>query len=530
MKTTFTNPFARFIAMLPVAGAFVLVTSGLASAETPQSGAAKAQTPASKPNILFIIADDASHFGATGCSWVKTPNIDQLARQGLIFSNAYTTDAKCSPSRAAILTGRYPWQLESAADHGGFFPPNYEVFTEAMVKAGVAVGAEGKFWAPGIALTASGAPRKWGMDQTSRIVKSVTETDGSKFYFPTFLNERNRSKPFVYWFGSHYPHRPYAGNSGLRAGLKPESIDRVPPIWPDDPAVRNDMLSYAHFVDEFDKQVGGLIAALKASGEFNNTLVIVTSDNGMPFPRSKGNSYYISNHLPFIACWPNGIRNPGRTVNQLVSFVDIAPTFLDLLGIPQNSTGMAPITGHSFSDLLYSKPQLQRDFVFVGRERNDWGRPNLEGYPMRGIVKDNYMLILNVKPDRWPACNPEANYPDADDGPTKSLITKGRDNPALHHFWEMCFGMRPEAELYNIQSDPDCIKNLADDPASRDRRDAMKKLLMDQLTAQADPRMTGNGDIFDKYPSAMKGWAGKFEKLSGKSGKESGPKEEPSEN
>ncbi len=525
MNATFTNRFASCVARLLVAGAAFMI-SGPASAEMPQS-AAKAETPASKPNILFIVADDASHFGATGCSWVKTPNIDQLAHQGLIFRNAYTTDAKCSPSRAAILTGRYPWQLESAADHDGYFPPKFEVFTEAMVKAGVTVGAEGKFWAPGIARTASGAPRKWGMDQTSRIVKSITATDESQFYFPTFLREHDRSKPFVYWFGSHYPHRPYAINQGQRAGLKQDEIDRVPPIWPDDPVVRNDMLNYALAVDNFDKQVGGLIATLKASGEFDNTLVIVTSDNGMPFPRSKGNSYYISTHLPFIACWPDGIRDPGRTVSELVSFVDIAPTFLDLLGIAQNTTGMAPITGHSFSDLLFNKPRLLRDFVIVGRERNDWGRPNLEGYPVRGIVKDNHMLILNLKPDRWPACNPEANYPDADDGPTKSLIANGRDNPALHHFWELCFGMRPELELYDIQADPDCIKNLAGNPEFRDRCDAMKKLLMEQLTAQADPRVTGNGDVFDKYPPAMAGWIGKFERLSGK---KSASKEDPAEN
>ena len=229
----------------------------------------------------------------------------------------------------------------------------------------------------------------------------------------------------------------------------------------------------------------------------------------------------------FIACWPDGIRNPGRTVNDLVSFVDIAPTFLDLLGIAQNKTGMAPITGRSFIDLLFNKPRLQRDFVLVGRERNDWGRPNLEGYPMRGIVKDNHLLILNLKPDRWPACNPEAGYTDVDDGPTKSLIANGRDNSALHHFWEWSFGMRPELEFYDLQADPDCIKNLADDTASRNRRDSMKKLLMEQLTAQADPRVTGNGDVFDKYPPSKAGWVGKFERLTGK---KSAPKQDPVEN
>ncbi|MFM7290380.1 MAG: sulfatase-like hydrolase/transferase [Planctomycetia bacterium] len=127
-------------------------------------GAAEPQPPV---RVLFCIADDASpHFGAYGCTWAKTPTIDRLAREGVTFDRAYTPTSKCSPSRAAILTGRYPWQLEAAANHNPFFPPEYKAFTEALADAGVAVGAAGKFWSPGVAKTADGSDRTNSIDRT----------------------------------------------------------------------------------------------------------------------------------------------------------------------------------------------------------------------------------------------------------------------------------------------------------------------------------------------------------------------------
>ena len=108
----------------------------------PFLAARAADATAARPNVLFIIADDASrHFGeAYGCQWVKTPNIDRLAKQGLVFDNAYTPTSKCAPSRAAILTGRNPWQLEDAANHQPYFPAKFMAFSEALAKAGIQTG------------------------------------------------------------------------------------------------------------------------------------------------------------------------------------------------------------------------------------------------------------------------------------------------------------------------------------------------------------------------------------------------------
>src|SRR3954462_11941755 len=135
----------------------------------PAAGAAEPKPP----NVLFCIADDASpHFGAYGCRWVKTPNIDRVAAAGVTFENAYTPTAKCAPSRAAILTGRYPWQLEAAANHQPYFPAKFKSFTEALSDAGVYAGSAGKGWGPGAATPADGKLRRWGMTYSGRGAKA----------------------------------------------------------------------------------------------------------------------------------------------------------------------------------------------------------------------------------------------------------------------------------------------------------------------------------------------------------------------
>jgi arylsulfatase A-like enzyme len=448
---------------------------------------------ADRPNILFCIADDAStHFGVYGCSWVKTPNIDRLGKQGLVFLNAYTPTAKCAPSRSAILTGRNPWQLEEAANHQPFFPAKYKTFTESLLEAGLHVGGQGKIWGPGEAKTLDDKPRNWGM------VRGKPGPEG----FRQFLAARPKGTPFFYWFGSQNPHRPYTADSGVGSGKKPSDIHRVPGIWPDNNIVRRDMLDYAVEVEAFDAQVGALLQVLEQSGESSNTLMIVTSDNGMPFPRSKGHNYDIANHLPLVVCWPQGIVQPGRQVNDLLSFIDFAPTFLELHGIPAEKSGMASVTGRSFADLLNGKPDKDREFVILGRERNDVrARPGTEaglGYPIRAIREGDFLYLHNFAPDRWPCGNPELGLLDTDNGPTKKLIA---DAGEQNRFWQLCFGKRPAEELYDLASDPDCLKNLASEAAFRDQARSLREKLFAELKSQQDPRVLGKGGVFDDYPT-----------------------------
>jgi arylsulfatase A-like enzyme len=470
---------------------------------------------AARPNILFALADDWSypHAGAYGCTWVKTPTFDRIARQGLLFTQAYTPTAKCAPSRCAILTGRNPWQLGPAANHISYFPPDIKSYAEAL-DGPYFVGMVMKGCSPVVALDKDGKHRNMvGKPFNARKLTAPTSEISSNDYagnFTDFLDATPTNKPFCFWYGSVEPHRQYEYGSGVKlGGKKVTDIDSVPKYWPDNEIIRNDLLDYAFEVEHFDAQLGKMIAELEKRGLLDNTIVVVTGDNGMPFPRSKGNTYHVSNHLPLAVMWPAGIKNPGRTIKDFISFIDLAPTFVDLAGLDAKTAGMKPFEGRSFRDILVDKPQVVRDSVIIGRERNDVGRPHDEGYPTRGIVKGGWMYLHNFEPTRWPACNPVSGYLDCDGSPTKTEILKLR--PAA--LWMLSFGMRPADELYNLESDPECLSNLAENPDHRARKQALRDELFVTLKKQEDPRVLGRGAEIDAYTHANKGSRGYYEKI-----------------
>ena len=174
-----------------------------------------------QPNILFCIADDASypHMGAYGCSWVKTPGFDRVARDGVLFRNAYTPNAKCAPSRACILTGRNSWQLEEAANHFPFFPAKFRTYPETLGAQGYSVGYTGKGWSPGDPGQVDGKRRQLcGPAYLQRKTKPPARGIASHDYaanFADFLDERPADKPFCFWYGALEPHRGYEYGSGV---------------------------------------------------------------------------------------------------------------------------------------------------------------------------------------------------------------------------------------------------------------------------------------------------------------------------
>lgn len=463
-----------------------------------------------RPNILFCLADDASypHMGAYGCDWVKTPGFDYVAKNGVLFTNTYTPNAKCAPSRACILTGRNSWQLEEAANHMPIYPLKFKTYAEALEEQGYHVGSTGKGWAPGIALHEDGAQRY--LCGTPYQKKRLTPpADGISNYdytanFQDFLARRKTGQPFCFWYGAAEPHRKYEYGCGInKGGKKLSQIKNVFDFWPQDDRIKTDLLDYAYELEYFDKHVRTMMDALEQIGELDNTIVVVTADNGMPFPRIKGQAYEYSNHMPLAVMWKNGIAKPGRTVDDFVSFIDFAPTFLELAGVSPEPSGMQPIQGRSLTDIFYSRRSGRvnpdRDHVLICKERHDVGRPHDGGYPIRGIVKGDYLYIMNFEPNRWPAGNPETGYPNTDGSPTKTVCLDARDRKSTYQYWRWNFGKRPEEELYNIARDRQCIDNLADKAGYAPRKAELKKQLFDELKAQNDPRMFANGAIFDEY-------------------------------
>jgi arylsulfatase A-like enzyme len=480
------------------------------------ASAAEAEAKPKPPNILFAIADDwgFGHAGAYGAKWVETPAFDRVAREGVLFNNAYTPNAKCAPSRACILTGRNSWQLKEAANHICYFPAEFKGWAEALAEHGWHVGYTTKGWGPGVAKDAAGNPRQMtGKPFNARKAKPPASGIGNSNYaanFDDFLDAAPTDRPWCFWYGAIEPHRGYEFGSGVKKGGKQlTDINRVPEYWPDNDTVRNDMLDYGFEVEHFDRHVGRMLVSLEKRGLLDNTLVIVTSDHGMPFPRCKGSAYEGSNHVPLAAMWKGGIQSPGRVVDDMVSFVDLAPTFLELAGLAWEETGLAPSPGKSLTDIFRSPKEGQvnpaRDHVLIGMERHDIGRPNDVGYPIRGIIRNHMLYLHNFEPDRWPACNPETGYLNCDGGATKSFIlAEHRKTPSDLH-WAECFGKRPADELYDLRSDPDCVKNLATDEKSQAKLKELHDALFAELKQQEDPRMFGKGDVFDRYLHANPG-------------------------
>lgn len=479
----------------------------------------------SKPNILFAIADDHSfpHAGVYGFPEIATPGFDQVAKSGILFHNAFAAAPQCSPSRAAILTGRNIWQLEEAGTHASSFPKKFPVFTDLLESAGYKLGYTGKPWGPGNWKIEGWERNPVGPEYNQKVVESVPASGiNSRDYsgnFSTFLDERTDEEPFFFWYGAHEPHRVYESGSGVKAGKNLEKVS-VPKFLPDHEITQNDVLDYNLEIEYFDSHLLKMLQLLEEKGELQNTLVVVTADNGMPFPYAKANLQEYGTHVPLAISWPNKIKKNLES-DELVSTIDLAPTFLEIVGLPLVS-GM---TGRSLTKLLYSSNAAQniRDFVLTGRERHTHARPDNLGYPARALRTKDYLLVKNYEPERWPIGDPvpidaendqknqvegfKALYPgyhDIDDSPSKTFMMNNQGP-----LFEMAFGKRPSWQLYDIRKDAECLKNLSHNPSYADELQRLSAKLDQLLKEQGDPRMSGS-EIFDSYPrySSMRNFEG----------------------
>jgi uncharacterized sulfatase len=270
----------------------------------------------------------------------------------------------------------------------------------------------------------------------------------------------------------------------------------VPKFLPDTEEVRSDILDYLVEVEWFDRHLGGILDLLDAEGLADNTLVVVTSDNGFSFPRAKANLYEYGIHMPLAVRWP-GRAKARRISEALVSFVDFAPTFLEVAGL-RPPAGLA---GKSLVPVLLDAAATRRtdeSWVLCGRERHSHARFDNLGYPARAIRTRRYLYIRNLRPDRWPAGDPDG-YHDIDPSPTKELMVaslKQDDRLA-----RLALEKRPAEELFDVLRDPDCLTNLAGSSEHEQTRRGLSETLAKVLRQQGDPRFEpGREDVFDSYP------------------------------
>ena len=290
-----------------------------------------------------------------------------------------------------------------------------------------------------------------------------------------------------------------------------DNLSFAPSFWDNNENTKHDILDYAVEVEYFDQQLGEILEHLKNSGELENTLIIATSDNAMPFPRYKGHPHEYATRIPFVVHWPGKIKNSGRVCTEFASFIDLTPTILEVADIEKSTSGMQPIQGKSLFDFFENNVD-NRDFVLTGRERNDMVHADGKGYPVRSLHRGKWVYLYNFDPNREP-CGPEiSGYHDTDNSPTKSTILKNKKTKAF----ELCFGKRPQEELYNIEKDPECLLNLARDKELQNLRKEMKTELFTLLKAQKDPRILGDSSIFDVVPKHL---SKKYEQLIKKANK-----------
>ena len=413
-----------------------------------------------RPNIVVMVADDMNFddCGTYGHPSIRTPNIDRLASEGLQFEYAYLTASSCSPSRASILTGRYPHNTGAEQLH---WPIPEGTRTLAAV-----LGAEGYH-------TVSAG--KWHLGDAVRSdFNKIYEASTAGFVLPSGENGQKgrmvarqpsgcedwlaalqgcpEDQPFFAWLAALDPHREY--NPGALDPPHSLSDVIVPPYLPDTPDVREDLRLYYDEIGRLDQYVGQVIDELDAMGRADNTLILFISDNGRPFPRDKTTLYDGGIRTPWIVRWPNVVK-PGIVTPSLVSSVDIAPTLMELAGISKPVLASFGSEGQSFGKVLKDPTAAHRRYAFAEDHWHDY-----EDHA-RCVVTSRYKLIRNDYPDL-----PSTPSADAGRGLAWQAMLRLNASGELSDAQEACFKTpRSRWELYDLKRDPSELHNRVNDLA-----------------------------------------------------------------
>ncbi|MBT7853521.1 MAG: sulfatase [Opitutae bacterium] len=431
------------------------------------------------PNIIVLMADDWSwpHAGALGDKTVKTPTFDRMVNEGVLFERAFVSSPSCTPSRMAIATGQWHWRLGEAQNLGGSLAKEVPTYADLLAKTGYHTGFSRKGASP------------------SKHTYRGTDPFGQRFKdFEAFLSARKKDTPFCFWYGSGAPHRPYFLNSGKTSGLNTENLV-LPPGLPDHSIVRNDLLDYYATVQVFDLEASTILDLLKKAGELENTLIVMSGDNGMPFPRAKATLYDTGTRVPLVVRWGKQIKG-GRKVIDFVSLCDLAPTFLEAAGVapPKAMTGRSLFA--QFKSQRSGHIKASRDHVLTGMSRHCFP------YPRKALRTDRYLYVQNKNPENWVTGRrkgppqtfdfsrrhwpkgAEAFCFNVDPSPTKQYMLTHPDNPLVRSCWGQAFGPYPREELYDLKKDPGQLHNLVQAQKYSDALRALRSR-MDYLWAKS---------------------------------------------
>lgn len=475
-------------------------------------GACQSKKEVMTPNILFCIADDQSfmHSSLQGANEISTPNIDELARNGMVFQHAYCSASSCSPSRAAILTGKNIWELEEGGLLFGGLKKEHQTFPNILQSAGYVIGYTGKGYGPAAQREPyQTEPIGKGYNSiTMDAPDGIADTDYSG-NFREFLAQRDSQKPFFFWYGGNEPHRGYKQGIGEENGKDISKVE-VPAFLPDNEIVRGDIADYYFEIEWFDLHLGRMIKMLEECGELENTIIIATADNGMPFPRAKATCYEYGTHMPLVIYWGNEIK-AGLKVEDFISFADFAPSLLEAAGIEAPKE----MSGKSFLDVMRAEKSGQvdstRNRVFTALERHTYCRPNGMPYPIRTIRKGDWLYIVNFEPERYPSGDPDflsphqGYYGDIDAGPTRNYLIEAKEVASVKPYFDLAVAKRPPKELYHVKDDPFQLHNLALDEEYHVLCEDLHAELFAYLKETNDPRIQGLSP-WENYPYYFAGF------------------------
>lgn len=465
-----------------------------------------------QPNILLCITDDQSwvHTSFAGEKAITTPAFDRIAAEGIYFNNAFCAAPSCSPSRGSIITGQEMWRLGEAAQLFSAVPKKFEAvsFPLLLNESGYFIGHTLKGWAPNDFKVHGWTKKPLGQSYNKHQVEppaSCIVTNDYAANFNDFLVECPDSQPFFFWFGSSEPHRKFEANSGTKHGIVLDEIE-VPDFLPDVPEIRSDIADYLYEIKWVDEHLEKMIQMLKERNLLENTIIVVTSDNGMAFPGAKNNLYEYGVHMPLAIRWPKGIGVGGRTSDDLISLTDLAPTFLQVAGIdvPKEMTGKSLVK--IFNATSSGQTDKSRKYVYAGKERHTLCRENDLPYPQRSIRDHQFLYIRNMEPDRWPSGSPDIEsvhgwiYGDIDMSPSQTYLLEHRHKEGIADFFDFAMAKRPYEELYDVIADPSCLDNLALNHEFHKVKKRLSKSLDKYLVKTDDPRAFSNNTYWDNYP------------------------------
>jgi uncharacterized sulfatase len=439
-----------------------------------------AELKSDRPNFVIIIGDDSTYldYGFNGSPNVKTPNLDRLASGGLRFTRFYSPASVCSPLRQALLTGLYPVRNGAYPNHSQVYP-NVKTLPAYLKELGYRTACVGK--------THFGPAKNYPFDSFFKMIEDGDKKNPNEFQKVEKFIKESGDEPFLLYVASHEPHSPHNKSKGVL--YNSDSI-KLPPYLVDTVETRAELAKYYAEITYLDWQAGQVVKLIKDSKRADNTLILFFSEQGNDLPHGKWTLYDGGIRVAAFANWAGKIKSERKT-DAIIQYVDVTPTLIELAGGDptilktgkKDTQGNEGFDGKSFANVLLGKTNELRKYAFAqftGRGINH----GPEAYASRAVTDGQWKLIKNIHHDK------EFKNAAIKNAVYKSWIQKGKNGDAFAKEQTERYVKRPEWELYNLNSDPHELKNIAENKENKE--------ILSKLKTELEKWMKQQGDLGNK--------------------------------